>query len=328
MLTNRNQLPAPEAIARPDFDQYLADFKAKYVERIRAKDPELADSVEQMLGNEGELLTKMAETFTVMLTNEIQRRNQQVLAMLPGYSKGKNLDNVVAHHGIERQVLDPGDPAAFPPIPPVMESDDDLLLRYFLAPHAPAAGSRLQYKALCLMLDERPVITLDKPADNQVRLTYTFESNGLAAQIKDGVGRRTAPGQVKVPILARDNGGVPTAEQLDGVRAVFARDHVIPETDEVTVAAAELVDWQADVIAWVHAGPDTAVLQQAMTAAVDDYAESVRMLEGEVQLSMLDHVLHKAGAAKLQIDSPPADVVCAYDQAPRCTSVSVEVRVL
>lgn len=328
MLTDRNQLPAPEAIQRPEFETYLADFKAEYVARIRADDAALADQVEQTLESEGELLTKMAETFTVMLINEVQRRNQQVLAVLPGYASGTDLDNVVAHHGIERQVLEPGDPNAYPPVPAKMESDEDLLLRYWLAPHAPAAGSRLQYRALGLMLDEQPAITLDKPAANQVRLTYTFEPDGLAAQIKDAQGRRTAPGAVRVPVLAREGGGVPTAEQLDAVRAVFARDHVVPETDDVTVTAAELVDWQADVVVWVSPGPDTSVLQAVMEQALDDYAESVRVLGGSVQRSMIDHALHKSGAKKIQINTPVADVVADYYQAPRCTSVSVEVRTL
>ncbi len=327
MLTNRNQLPEPQALVVPEFEPYLASFKAEYVASIRQQDSALADQVEQTLSNEGELLTKMAETFSVMLRNEIQRRNQQVTAMLPGYAKGADLEAVVANLGIERQEVVRGDSSAFPVVEAVEESDEDVLRRYWLAPHRPAAGSRLQYKALGLMLDEVPVIVLDKPADNQVRLTYTFAAGGFTEQIKDVEARQTAPGSVKVAVLGRAVEAA-SAELLDKVAAVYARDHVLPETDEVTVEGAGFVEWQADVIAWVHDGPDVEVLKTAMQGVLSDYAEEARVLGGSVQLSRIDQIFHNAGAAKIDINSPGADVVAQWDQAPLNNSMTVDVRVI
>ncbi|WP_051560186.1 baseplate J/gp47 family protein [Marinobacterium jannaschii] len=330
MLTNRNELPAPEAVARPDFEEYVARFKAVYVGLVRAEDPELAASVEKVLDNEGELLTKMAETFTIMLTNEVQRRNQQVLAVLPGFSKGADLDNVVSNHGIKRQVLDEGDPAAFPPVPPVKESDDDLLLRYWLAPHAPAAGSRLFYKFQCLTLDAKPRITLDKPAPNQVRLTYTFNEGGQAARIRDGDGVRRAigTGEIDVPVLSRDGDGTPDSELLDAVRLHFGRDDTGVETDVVSVIPAEIVSYQQHVRVWIGNGPDAGISQAEFEERLQAYADESHRLGAVVEPGYISHLMYGAGGKRVEVVEPATSVECTRLQAPHCSGITVEVLTL
>ena len=55
MLLERNQLPEPEAIQRPGFDELVQQFKADYLVRIREDNPALADQVERTLEQPGEL---------------------------------------------------------------------------------------------------------------------------------------------------------------------------------------------------------------------------------------------------------------------------------
>lgn len=327
MLIERSLLPEPPLLRVPEYEVYVDQLKALFVERIRQDDPALADQVAVTLQNDSELLTKMAQTFGVMLLNETRRRNEQAKAVLPGYSKGADLDHVVSNQGISRQEIKPGDLSAFPPVEPVLESDEDLLRRYFLSPHRPAAGSRLQYKAVGMMLDEVPVITVTKPAADQVQLNYQFAADGWAARIKDVEARRTAPGQVKLAFLLR-----PGVEQddalLDRVRAVLDRDNVKPETDDVEVAWPDAVSWDLNVIAWVRSGPDPAVQQAELEKQLTDYAELVRVLGGHVQRSRIDQVCHNAGAERLDIVSPAADVLVDWHQVPKVSGIQVEVRVL
>lgn len=52
--------------------------------------------------------------------------------MLP-YALGADLDNLAAFFGVERQLVDPGNPRAWPPEPPVWEEDDRFRRRIQLA---------------------------------------------------------------------------------------------------------------------------------------------------------------------------------------------------
>ncbi len=328
MLTDRNLLPDPEAIHRPPFDDVVSLFKADFIQNVRETDPDLAAEIEQTLEQPGELLTKMCETFAQHLLNEIERRNQQAKQLLPGWSRGSNLDNMVAHQGIQRQVLDPGDPNAFPAKPAVEESDDHLLLRYLLQSHAPASGSRMQYKANCLTLDERAVVTVTKPAPDKVQLTYTLQPNGTAVLIKDGNGLMPTPGHVMVTILAREGDGSASEALLDKVREFYARPDVAPGTDQITVQGAQIVPYTIKVVAWIGRGPDVQITEQSLKTLLQEYADQQHLLEAKVLPSFITHILHKAGAIERDILAPAEEIRCLPHQAPYCTGIDVEVRVL
>lgn len=325
MLTDRNQLPAPEAVYRPEFETLVAEFQADYLANIRAENSTLADQVEQTLQQPGELLTKMCETFVQYLLNEIERRNQQALQLLPGWANGSNLDNLVAHHGLQRQVLEEGDADAFPPVAPVMESDDALLLRYLLQPHAPAAGSRMQYKASILTLDEKPTITVDKPSADEVRLTYKLNPQGTAAQIKDGNGLQTAPGQVQVTVLSRDGDGTADEALLQKVTDYFARDDVAPGTDQISVQGAEIINYQQTVKAYIGNGPDVQITEQLLNEVLQTYADQQHLLGAEVRPDYISHLLYQQGVKRAEIEQPASVIECQPHQAPYCQSINVEV---
>ncbi len=327
MLTDLNQLPPPETVYRPSFDDLVAQFKTDYLNNIRNDNTALADQVEQTLEQPGELLTKMCETFVQYLLNEIERRNQQARQLLPAYANGSNLDNLVAHQGIQRQVLQEGDPEAYPPIPAKMETDEALLLRYLLQPHAPAAGSRMQYKASLMTLDEKPVITVHKPSQNQVQLTYTFDSQGLAAQIKDGNAFKTdIPGQVLITVLQREDSDLTQEALLQAVRDHFARDDIGPGTDEVIVQAAETLTYDINVTAYIGKGPDAGITQQAMEDALQDYADQQHRLAGTISQDFIKHILFQNGAKSCDVHIPASEVIqCTEAQTPYCQSITVEV---
>lgn len=74
------------------------------------------------LENESELLTLALEAFCVRLQTHERKYNARIKQMLAWWATGSNLDARLADMGLERQLLDPGDPAAFPPIPPVLKA--------------------------------------------------------------------------------------------------------------------------------------------------------------------------------------------------------------
>ncbi|PHH42746.1 baseplate J/gp47 family protein [Pseudomonas putida] len=328
LIPGQNQLAEPALITVDAFEDLLAEFKTFVVEYVGARAPESAAKLKTSLDNESELLTLALEAFCVRLQTHERKYNARIKQMLAWWATGSNLDARLADMGLERQLLDPGDPAAFPPVPPIYESDDDARLRYYLAPHAPAAGSRMQYRREVFTLGERPTVKVESSDGGVVNVTYTFNPDGLAAQVKDGNGRRTAPGEVQVTVLSRDGDGTPSAALLDGVRQHFARPDVRPETDLVTVKAADIHRYKIRVVAKINSGPDSGLTQVAAQQQLQAYADSCHRLEGRVDPSWIDYTLHSAGAVQLQILEPLAPIVTTAFQAPYCTAVEVEVLTL
>ncbi|WP_273819498.1 baseplate J/gp47 family protein [Pseudomonas asplenii] len=325
LIPGQNQLAEPEIVNVDVFEDLLAEFKSFVVEYVGARSPDSAAKLKVSLENESELLTMALEAFCVRLQTHERKYNARIRQMLAWWATGSNLDARLADMGLERQLLDPGDPTAFPPVPPIHESDDDARLRYYLAPHAPAAGSRMQYRREVFTLGERPSVKVQSTSPGVVAVTYTFDPDGYAAQVKDGNGRRTAPGEVMVTVLARSGDGTPSADLLERVRSHFSRPDVRPETDLVSVQGAEIKDYRIRVVARINGGPDSGLTQLAASRQLQAYAEACHRLEGRVEPSWIDYTLHSAGAIQVEILEPREPIVTTAFQAPYCTGVEVEV---
>ncbi|WP_283190056.1 baseplate J/gp47 family protein [Pseudomonas sp. PMCC200344] len=328
LIPGQNQLAEPAIVTIEAFEDLLAEFKTFVVEYVGARSPESAAKLLVSLENESELLTLALEAFCVRLQIHERKYNARIKQMLAWWATGTNLDARLADMGLERQLLDPGDPSAFPPIAPVFESDDDARLRYYLAPHAPAAGSRMQYRREVFTLGERPAVTVETAAAGVVKVTYTFDPDGYAAQVKDGNGRRTAPGEVMVTVLSREGNGAPSESLLEGVRQHFARPDVRPETDLVTVLGAHIKNYRIRVMASINAGPDSGLTKVAAQQQLQAYAESCHRLEGRVDPSWIDYTLHNAGAVQLEILEPLEPILTTAFEAPYCTGIEIEVHTL
>ncbi len=328
LIPGLNQLAEPEIVKVEDYEALLAEFKAELVSYVQPRDPEMAARVAVAIENSSELATLMMEVFTVRLQTHERKYNTRIKQMLAWWATGSNLGARAADMGLERRVISEGDPSAFPVVPPVEESDEELRLRYYIAPHAPAAGSRLQYRREALTLGERATVSVEAPEPGKVVVTYTFGSDAFAAQVKDANGRRTGPGRVAVTVLGREGDGTPSEDLLNATRAHFARDDVRPETDLVTVQGAQIVRYKIRAIAYINAGPDSGLTKTAAEAAMRAYATSRHRLEGYVDPAWIDAGLISAGAERLTRIEPLAPIECAAHQAPYCESVEVEVRVL
>jgi phage-related baseplate assembly protein len=328
LIPGLNQLAEPEIVKVETFEVLLAEFKAEVLAYVGARDPEKAARLAEALENDSDLLAMMLQAFALRLQGHERKYNARIKQMLAWWAKGSNLDARLADMGLERRVIRQGNPNAFPPVPAELESDDEARIRYYLAPHAPAAGSRLQYRREAMTLGERAQVTVESNAAGQLVVTYTFAPDGYAAQIKDANGRQTAPGEVAVTVLARADDGTPSAELLDAVRAHFARDDVRPETDLVTVRSAELVRYQIRAVLYISPGPDAQLTKAQAEQALQAYASERHRLSGYVDPSRIDYVLHAAGAERLQLLEPLAPIECEAHQAPYCEGVEIEVLTL
>lgn len=328
LIPGLNQLADPEIVRVEKFEPLLAEFKAFVIEYVAARSPESAAKLKTSLDNESELLTMALEAFTLRIQTQARDYNAKIMQMLAWWATGSSLDARLADMGLERQLLDPGDPKAFPPVPAVYEKDEDARLRYYLAPHAPAAGSRAQYRREVHTLGARPIVSIKSTEAGVVTVTYTFSKDDFSAQVKDGNGRRTGPGAVMVTVLSRTGDGTAPAALLDAVRKHFARDDVKPETDSVTVQSAQIIPYKIRAIAYINPGPDAGLTEVAAETRLQAYANSCHALGGYVDPDWIKSGLISAGAMRLQVLEPLAAIAATDSQAPYCTAVEVEVRTL
>lgn len=328
LIPGQNQLTEPEIVAVERFEDLLAEFKSDVLSHVASKSTASAAKLAVSLENESELVTMVIEAAVLRLQTHARKYNDRIKQMLAWWATGTNLDARLADMGLERQTLDEGDPDAYPPVPATMESDSDARLRYYLAPHAPAAGSRMQYRREVMTLGERPRVSVVPVSAGVVTVTYTFDPDGFAVQVKDGNGRQTEPGKVAVTVLSRDGDGASPETLLAAVRAHFARPDVRPETDQVTVQSAQIINYKIRAIAYINPGPDAAMTEAAAESQLRKYADDCHRLEARVDPSWIDYTLHSAGAVRLEILEPLAPIITTASQAPYCTAVELEVRML
>lgn len=328
-IPGQNKLAAPDAVVVPPFEQQLQKFKIIVIDHIAQTDPAMAQQVAETLNNKAELSTKLVEACTVVLQTRIREVNEDALQMFAYWAEGNNLDVKVSDLGLKRQTISPGDPNAFPQVPPTMESDDALKLRYWLAPYSFSnAGPRLGYKYHAMTLGERPTVTVESPEAGKIVVTYQISTDTQASKVKDASGVKVGAGKVKVPVLSREGNGTASPELLAAVSAYFERDDVAPTTDEVEPASAEILPYTIHAIAYINRGPDAAIAEASARQALANYANQQHRLKALIDPGKVKHVLYSLGAEKVDLQHPAEEIQASELQAPFCTDIHVEIKTL
>lgn len=328
MFPHQNPLPKPEIITTPNFDDLFETVKNSVLTYLSDNAPDDVAGVTETFENDAELLTKFTQAFTVILQSHFRQMNAQALQMFGMYATDNDMVDLIASQlGVERQILDEGDPNAFPVVPPTMESNDALLTRYYLAAYALATtGTRSGYRFNAMTLGGRPKVTVESPTPSKVVVTYEFEPHDMAGQTKDAQARRVAPGEVDCFILAHANNGVPAEALIAATQQYMQRDDIAQETDLLRVKAPTITPWSCDAVLYIRTGPNVDAVKSAAEKAVREYAEQQHRLGGNIELSMLYSVLLKAtGAHRGDILQPTQPLRCQFNEAPYLESVQITV---
>jgi phage-related baseplate assembly protein len=242
-------LPRPKALEDISFEallaQRLADFKA------RAEQAGIDYDVDG-LETDPIVVDQQSHAYREMLMRA--RVNDGIRSVLPAFSKGSDLDHVVARAGVVRIVtLDADGKETF------REKDEALLRRYLASFAAPAAGSEDGYMAAALAA---------WPAAHDIRLY-----NG-------------GPGKVLVYLLGAD-GQVAPMDAVFAVAKALNVKSVKGFTDDVTVSAAlvEPYTFQAKLI--VPRGPDPSLVVAAAVESVRAFGLSRYRIGAEVPAEAL-----------------------------------------
>lgn len=284
---NLSQLPAPDVVETLDYEAILAAMLADLV----ARDPAFTALVES---DPAYKILEVAAYREVLLR---QRVNDAAKGVMLAFAAGSDLDQIGANYSVARLVVDPGDTAAVPPVPPTYESDDDFRARIQLSPEGyTTAGSEG---------------------------SYVFHGLGADGDVKDIQAVSPTPGNVIVYVLSRSGNGEASYQLLDIVDATLNADDVRPLTDNVTVQSAEIVNYNVAATLTMYPGPDSEVVRQSAEDAVTAYVESVRRIGYDVTLSGLYAALHQPGVQTVNLISPEATIVMSDGQSSFCNSITV-----
>ena len=287
-----SRLPAPDVIEALNYETILAASLAD----ARARFPDLAG-----LDSEADPVFKLLETTSYREMIVRARVNDGARAVLLASAQKADLDQLAALFGLSRQVLDPGDPDANPPVDPTYESDDRLRSRTQLAPSALSTAG---------------------PAS-----AYRYHALNASATVSDVHVASPSPGQVTVTILAAilavGEDGTANAALLATVTAALSDETVRPMGDVLTVQSAVIVEYAITAVLTIGTGPDAAAVLAAATAAVIAAADAAHSLGAGMPRSALFAALHVPGVTAVNLTSPAADVVAAAVQAVHATAIQV-----
>lgn len=286
-----SRLPPPDAIEALDYEAVLADLKAA----LAAELPELTPVLEL----ESEPAVKVLEVFAYYVLLVRARVNDAVRAVMLASAAGADLDQIAALFGVSRAVIDPGDPAAVPPVPPTAETDERFRARVQLSLQAYSTAGP--------------------------RGAYAYHAFTASPLVRDVHVDSPAPGEVRVTVLGADGDGTPGPAVLAAVEAALNAEDVRPLCDLVTVQAASIVPYVIAAEIEIGEGPDGAVVLAEAEAAAQAYADAQHRLGRDVTISGLHAALHREGVLRVTLTAPAAEIAVDPTEAAFCTGIALTV---
>jgi len=291
-----SSLPAPQIVDVPDFETLLTARKARLVSLYPA---ELQEAVARALELESEPQLKILQENCYREILLRQRINEAVQAVIIARSGGGDLDNLVANFNVQRLVVTPADETAVPPVPAVMESDEDLRQR---APEA--------FEGLSVAGPEA---------------AYNFHARSADGRVADASTVSPSPAAVVVTVLSHEGNGQASQALLDIVASKLSAETIRPLGDRLTVQSAAITEYR--VAAKLHlfdgvvAGPCLAAAKNNLAA----YLLEQKKLARSIRRDNYKAVLRVAGVDWVELLEPAADVLMDKSQSGYCTATDITI---
>lgn len=294
-IIDLSQLPAPDVVEALDYEQILEARKARYLALFAQED---RDAVAKALALESEplviVLQENAEREVILR----QRVNDAARSVLLAFARRGDLEHIAGEYGVSRQVIQPGNPDAVPPVDPVYESDDELRER-----------AQMAWEGL----------STAGPRDG-----YVFHALSADGQVADATATSPAPCDVVVCVLARDGDGTAAPELLAKVRTQLNDEDIRPMGDRVTVQSSHIVPYRVRAVLHMKGeGPGRTVALDAARSACAAYVNRPRRAGVSVWRSALTASLHVEGVDHLELLEPADDLVLTAEQAATCSDIEL-----
>lgn len=269
-----SRLPAPQVVQQLDYEAELQAMK----DLVLSKAPELAD----VLDLESEPVVKLLEVAAYYAQLKTAEVNDGARAVLLAHATGADLDNLAALLGVERQVIDPGNPDATPPVPATMETDASLRQRANLAPEGwTTAGPELAY------------------------VKHTLDVDG---RIRDVLATSPAPSEARVVYWATEPDGTQVTTLDAAIAKYIGSDDKRPLGSRLTVASASTASFNVTATLKIADGPAPSVIRQAAESALNAYLADAQRVGRPVRRVMLIAALGVEGVRDIDLTEPVGDV--------------------
>jgi len=269
LMLDLSRLPAPAVLAPLDFEAILGERLTDFQTRYPQFDT--------LLESDPAVKLQQVDAWRELLTRAAI--NDAARGVMLAFATGSDLDHLAAFYGVSRRVIEP----ATETTPEVLESDAELRARIQIAPetlpHAGVTGGFYRARALAAV-----------PALKDV------------AAIKRGNGR------VDLVLLSREGDGTVSPEQLATVSALFADGETVQLTDILSVSAAAITPFAAEIHLTVKRGPDPQAVRSAAEAAVRAYCADRHRIGAPVYVQMLAAVASVGGVEHASVVWPIGDI--------------------
>ncbi|EFM0635756.1 baseplate assembly protein [Escherichia coli] len=285
-----SELPPPEVIATLDYEVILSDVKAQMVS---AYPEDQQNAIAAAMELESEPLNVIAQVIAYRELLLRQLVNDGAAACMLSHAVSTDLDNLAANNNTERltvtEATDTKDAE--------MESDSKLRLR------AQAAFEGLSVAG--------------------PTAAYEYFARSASGKVADAKASSPAPAEVIVSVLSSEGDGTASAELIATVNAALSDDSVRPVGDRLTVQSAEIVDYEIAATLYFYPGPESEPIADAAEEALQSWLADQGSIGRDVARSAIMAALHVQGVQRVEVQSPPANVVISDTQAARCTSVII-----
>lgn len=288
-------LPPPAIIDTLDYEAIFTRRKESF---IALYPPAQQADIAATLALESEPITKALQENAYLEMLLRQRINNAAVACMLPWSTESDLDNLVANWDVFRLVIQEGDPAATPPVPTIMESDEALRERALLA-----------WDGLSVAGPEK---------------AYEYFARSADGRVSDAKAISPTPACVTVTVLSIEGDGSASDELLLIVNAAFSGEDVTPCADRVTVQSAEILPYLIDAQLTIDAtDAEAELILQTASDRLAAWVNPRLRLGVEVPRSAVDAVLHVPGVRRVDLIDW-VDIVPTPEQAAWCEGWHVE----
>lgn len=285
-----SELPPPEVIAALDYEVILSDVKEQIVSVYpEERQPAIAAAIEL----ESEPLNVIAQVIAYRELLLRQVINDGAAACMLSHAVSTDLDNLAANNNTERLTVT----EATDTTDAEMESDTKLRLR------AQAAFEGLSVAG--------------------PTAAYEYFARSASGKVADAKASSPAPAEVIVSVLSSEGDGTASAELIATVNAALSDESVRPVGDRLTVQSAEIVDYEIAATLYFYHGPESEPIADAAEEALQSWLAGQGSIGRDVARSAIMAALHVQGVQRVEVQSPPDNIVISDTQAARCTSVII-----
>lgn len=170
---------------------------------------------------------------------------------------------------------------------------------------------------------QRIPMALERYSTAGPRGAYEYWALSADERVADARARSPRPGDVKVVLLSKENGGSADEAMIRRVREILDDEKVRPLTDHVEVVSARVLQYKVRVHLSIYFGVSGAEPVAEAKRRIEETVAELFRIGMDVPISRIVAAAHVAGIKTVQVLEPAQDLHVSDEEAACCTGVEV-----